>query len=385
MIKIKRVEDCCGCTACQSICAHGAISMHPDSLGFLYPVVDEAKCTNCGLCEKVCAFNDCYDKTLNLDAPILFGARHVDIKEVETSRSGAAFVALSDYVLGLGGVVYGVGYEKHFHVVHKRATTKLVRDEFKGSKYTQSDLSGIFRQVRDDLKNGYTVLFSGTPCQIAGLKSFVGKKLSENLILVDIICHGTPSPNIWRDYLAYIENLHGAKATSVDFRNKRDFGWHDHKESFVIKGETITSEWYKHAFYKHIMLRPSCGVCHFCNTKRPGDITLADFWGWEKSDSIINADDKGISLLFVNTEKGKHLLENVKNSLELIPVELKNCLQPNMQHPSYFHPKWRKFAKDYGKYGFNYVYENLDKYDIPTTGDKLKSKFKGCIKRIIGR
>ena len=228
MIQIKDKADCCGCTACASICPKDAITMEPDTLGFKYPKVDLDKCIDCGLCEKVCAFNDNYDKSLNLKEPEIYAARHKDIHEIETSRSGAAFIAISDYILENGGIVYGVGYKDHFRVAHKRATTKEERNEFKGSKYVQSDLDGIFRQVKEDLKQGNTVLFSGTPCQTAGLNSYIGKKLRENLVLVDIVCHGVPSPYIWRDYLAYIEKKYKNEVVKVDFRDKSRIGWSGH-------------------------------------------------------------------------------------------------------------------------------------------------------------
>ncbi len=232
MIQIKNKADCCGCTACASVCAHDAINMQPDTLGFLYPVVDKDKCVDCGLCEKVCAFNDHYDTSLNLPQPEAYAARHKDINEVETSRSGAAFIAISDYILENGGVVYGAGYADHFRVVHKRAATKEERDEFKGSKYVQSNLVGVFRQVRKDLKDGLTVLFSGTPCQTSGLASYIGSKLRKNLYLVDIVCHGVPGPFVWRDYLAYIEKKHGDKVCYVNFRDKQEFGWKAHRKTF---------------------------------------------------------------------------------------------------------------------------------------------------------
>ena len=201
MIQITDKSQCCGCTACASICAHDAITMQPDALGFLYPVVDKDKCVDCGLCEKVCAFNDHYDTSLNLPQPDAY-ARHKDITKLRYSRSGAAFVAFSDYILGKGGVIYGAGYKGHFVVVHKRATTREERDAFRGSKYVQSDMTGVFRNVKNDLKAGKLVLFSGTPCQTAGLKSYIGNQLSQNLILIDIICHSVPAPQIWKDYLA---------------------------------------------------------------------------------------------------------------------------------------------------------------------------------------
>ena len=148
MIKINNPADCCGCTACASVCTHNAIIMQPDALGFLYPKVDETLCIDCGLCEKVCAFNENYDKSCNLDKPQAYAARHKDMNEVETSRSGAAFIAISDYILEIGGVVYGAGYTDHFRVIHKRATSKEERNEFKGSKYVQSDMNTVFKQVK---------------------------------------------------------------------------------------------------------------------------------------------------------------------------------------------------------------------------------------------
>lgn len=355
MIQINNPADCCGCTACASICAHDAITMKPDALGFLYPEVDKKKCVDCGLCEKVCAFNDHYDTSLNLEKPLAYGARHKDMNEVETSRSGAAFIAISDYILEQGGVVYGAGYTDHFRVVHKRAITKEERDEFKGSKYVQSDMTGVFRQVKKDLRNGLTVLFSGTPCQTSGLNSYVGKRLRENLFLVDIVCHGVPSPYMWRDYLAYLEKKQGVPIVWVNFRDKQKYGWSGHHETFKFKnGDGKMS--FSYLFYKPIMFRMSCGVCHFANTKRPSDITIADFWGWEKTDSNFNADNKGCSLVLLNTEKGHELFKAIIGRMNIIPANLEDCLQPNMIHPSEIHPKREKFEKDYASKGFLYVY-----------------------------
>lgn len=239
MIKIDNPDNCCGCTACASICGQNAITMVPDPLGFLYPKVDVSKCVNCGLCEKVCEFNNKYDKSLLLSTPIAYAARHKNIDEVMRSRSGAVFAALSDYILENGGVVYGAGYKDHFKVCHKRVTNKSERDELRGSKYVQSDISGVFKMVKKDLQQGVMVLFSGTPCQLAGLKSYLGIKLRKNLYLVDIVCHGVPSPLIWKDYLSYLERKYGDTITRVDFRDKIKYGWAAHHETFVFnkKGE----------------------------------------------------------------------------------------------------------------------------------------------------
>lgn len=353
MINITELAECCGCTACASICNHDAITMEEDGLGFFYPNIDETKCVECGLCDNICSFNDDYDKSLNFLEPKAYAARHKNMEEVMKSRSGAAFIAISDYVLDkLGGVIYGAGYKDHFRVVHKRAISKEERDEFRGSKYVQSDLGGVFREIKKDLKDGLTVLFSGTPCQTSGLNRYVGVKLRKNLILIDIVCHGVPSPYIWRDYLAYLENKQKDIITVVNFRDKGKYGWKAHKESFEFRGGKMT---FTYTFYKHIMFRHSCGKCHFTNLHRPSDITLADFWGWEKTDPNINKDNKGVNLVLINTPKGLEIFNAVKNDLYTIPADLENIIQPNLQHPSAIHPDRMNFERDYIKRGFKYV------------------------------
>lgn len=380
MIKITNPVDCCGCTACASICPHDAITMQPDTLGFLYPKVDETRCINCGLCEKVCAFNNSYDKSYNLDKPIAYAARHKNIHEVETSRSGATFIALSDYILERGGVIYGAGYTDHFRVVHKRATTKEERNEFKGSKYVQSDLNTVFRQIKKDLQDGLVVLFSGTPCQTAGLNSFIGKRLRKNLILVDIVCHGVPGPNLWRDYLSFLEKKYGSAICWVNFRDKQEYGWAAHRESFKFVNGGGQKMSFTFLFYKHIMFRKSCEKCPYTNLERPSDITLADFWGWEKTDPNLNSDDKGISLVLLNTEKGKELFEKIKDRMNTTPVNIENCLQSNLRRPTKADPKRNEFETDYLRKGFKYVYykygEDGWRYKLTNLYKRIKNKIR---------
>lgn len=363
MIQITDPSKCCGCTACSSICPHDAISMIPDNLGFLYPAVDTTKCNSCGLCEKTCAFHDDYDKSNNLDQPDVYGVRHKNLEEVLMSRSGAAFVALSDMVLNNGGIIYGAGYKDHFTVCHKKASTMSERDEFRGSKYVQSDLTGVFREIREGLRNGQTILFSGTPCQTSGLSSFIGKKLRENLILIDIVCHGVPGPFIWHDYLNYLEEKHGGRIAEVNFRDKRRYGWKAHKESMLTEdGTVLTDNLFSKLFKLAIMFRHSCSNCHFCNTTRPSDITLADFWGWQKQNVDINDDDKGLSLVFVNTKKGQDLFQLAKSELCVFEAKPEAYMQPNLRHASKINSKRAQFEKDYVRYGFNYIAEHIGKY-----------------------
>ncbi len=357
MVDIKGKKECCGCTACAAICPHDAITMQPDRLGFLYPSVDKQRCVDCGLCLKVCSFSPDYDKSHNLEMPYAYGARHKDMSEVESSRSGGAFIALSDLILERGGVVYGVGYVDHFRAAHKRATTKAERDEFKGSKYVQSDLSGVFPQVKADLKAGLEVLFSGTPCQTSGLLAYVGEKLRSKLYVIDLICHGVPSPYVWRDYVAHVEQNFGKRATQVSFRDKTNRGWSAHVESFTFDNNVYYSDVYTYLFYEHIMFRQSCGNCYFTNTNRPSDMTIADFWGWQKVDAEFNRDDKGCSLLFCNSQKGVEWFDKIRNRLNVIETPMESCMQPNLEHPSLVSPNREKFEQDFEQRGFEYILE----------------------------
>ena len=377
MIRINNPADCCGCTACASICNHDAITMEPDALGFLYPKVDESKCVECGLCEKVCAFNDNYDKSLNLPKPDAYAARHKDISKLRYSRSGAAFVALSDDIIQRGGVIYGAGYEGFTRVIHKRAVSKSERDEFRGSKYVQSDLRGVFKNVKKDLQEGRIVLFSGTPCQTAALHSYIGNRYRANLYLVDIICHSVPSPAIWRDYVNYIENKYNSKIIKLEFRDK-SIGWYQtHLESFTFADGCVHKDFLlRILFNAGYGTRPSCQKCKFANIKRPSDITIGDFWGYEKVASEMNVDNKGISLVLCNTEKGQQLFSSVRSDLNSKQVPLESALQPNLQHPSSVDPEYDQFAEDYKNKGFVYIgkkYANIGyRYKLNQLLQKIK-------------
>ena len=237
-VSIKTREECCGCSACYSVCNHKAIEMVPDGMGFLYPQVDNNNCVDCGLCLKNCQFKKDYETEKKTETPIVFAFRHKDENEMAKSQSGGAFALLSDYILENGGVVYGVGYTGHFRAIHKRATTKEERDELRKSKYVQSDVSTTFIDVKNDLRAGKMVMFTGTPCQTAGLRKFIGAKLSEKLYVMDIVCHGVSAPYVWRDYLKWLEKKKNKRIINVNFRNKSLFGWKSHKETFMFEDDT---------------------------------------------------------------------------------------------------------------------------------------------------
>lgn len=380
MLKKIKPEDCSGCSACATICPKGAIIMEPDSLGFLYPRVNQSQCINCGLCEKVCSFNQNYDKSANIQYPLAFGARHKNLDEVKSSRSGAVFIALSDYILDKGGVIYGAGYMDGFTVAHKRAETKKERNEFKGSKYVQSDLNGVFRQVKKDLKEERLVLFSGTPCQTAALKSIVESNLRKNLFLVDVVCHGVASPYIWRDYLAYLEDKVGDKISYVNFRDKSIFGWCDHRETFEFQKEPGVRKAYPCGIYMTINFRKSCGKCYYTNTCRPSDVTIADFWGWEKINPNFVKDDNGVSLVLCNSIKGKQLFDMVKEYLDIFSVSIDVCIQESMKFPTKLDSRRDEFEMEYMRKGFDYVYNKYGvigwRYRLKTIRDKFINKMK---------
>ena len=333
MIQISDKRNCCGCTACASICPHKAITMTPDVMGFLYPVVDTSLCVECGLCEKVCQFHEGYDRYANYDIPIVFGCRHKDEAELVRSQSGAAAWAIMQTFLQEPGVVYGVGYESVTHIVHKRATTLEECQEFRGSKYVQSNLRGVFQQVKDDLKADHRVLFFGTGCQVSGLKSFLPLPLHDNLFVVDIVCHATPSPAFWKAYVQYMEKKYNSTITKVDFRDQT-FGWHSHEESFFFSNDKkVSSHIFRSLFYDHLIVRNSCLNCHFTNFKRVSDITLSDFWGWENHYKEWN-DNKGVSLFLVNSDKGKQMFDKCQPFLSFIESDMDKCVQPQLQHPA---------------------------------------------------
>lgn len=369
---VKDKAQCCGCTACKSICPKQAIEMVEDEHGFLYPKINQEKCINCGLCKKACFYQSGY-KVLDgyLDKIETYAIKHKDLKVRITSQSGGAFTVLSNEILRQNGIIYGVGYKNDFKVCYKRVETKEQRDELRGSKYVQSEVGDIFKQVKSDLESGKKVLFSGTPCHVAGLAKFIKNK--ENLFLVDIVCHGTPSPKIFSNYISYLEKKYNGKVEQFNFRDK-SFGWNTHIESFVINGKKIVQTIYTDLFYKHIMLREACYNCQFTNLDRSSDITIADCWGIEKNRPDIN-DNKGVSLVIVNTKKGKQLYESGISEIIQYRVDIKDYLQPQMQYPNKKDKRYEEFWHDYEVEGFAYI---IKKY----TGLSFVGRIKKSLKKI---
>lgn len=306
---------CSGCMACKTVCPQNAISMKADYKGFDYPEIDLQKCIKCNKCRDVCpALNKVKD---SLAKPKCFGFINADEKERKDSSSGGAFIRIATPIIENGGVVYGVGFNEFFDAEFARAESMIELTSLQKSKYVQAKVGDVYNKVKVDLDEGKQVLFSGCPCHVVALKRLLGKKY-ENLITIDIICHGVPSPMAWREYIRYLAMKHNSTISRVSFREKNK-GWSDSSALSISfsNGEKevdlLSKNRYFQGFMAHYYLRESCYNCSVRNMHRQSDITLADFWGIDKLDSSM-FDNKGTSLLLVHTNKGIEIVESLRDA-----------------------------------------------------------------------
>ena len=316
---IKLFEDrkeCTGCGACRFVCPKDAVRMEADEEGFAVPVVDGDKCIDCGACLRICPVRNA-EAVREKEEPRFFVARHQDPEVLFHSTSGGAFTALSDAVLARGGVVYGVDFGEDLEVCHVRTDDRAGRDRMRYSKYVQSRLDDeIYRQIGEDLKAGRDVLFTGTPCQTAAMRSVFGKQA--HLYLVDLICHGVPSPLLWKAYRETLEQENGAPVVWASFRTKEN-GWFrgQYQIYYKVKGREERLEdtrFFEMFFRSRYVLRESCHACPWSSTRRAADLTIADYWGIEKF-SEAWCDRRGVSLIMVHTPAGRELLHRSRNLL----------------------------------------------------------------------
>ncbi len=336
-------SHCCGCGACAAICPVLAITLKRNRNGFLYPTIDDKKCIGCGKCAKYCAFNA--SNTGN-QLQLSYAVKHTDETVRENSRSGGIFTSLSDLILDRDGAVYGCKLDGCTKAVHGRAATKAERDAFRGSKYIQSETHEVFAAVKQDLQNGLWVLFSGTPCQVGAVQRFCADVNSDKLLLVDIVCHGVPSPLVWADYLDYCAKSNKKKVLSVDFRDKKRFGWAAHEETVVFEDQsTVSGHIFRKLFYDHLILRKDCFSCPYRSLERVGDITIADCWGIRQHYPDFD-DDRGVSLVLVNSDKGREFFSKAKD-ISVLPVEIDKLMQPalqeNWEYPSAYDEFWKYY------------------------------------------
>lgn len=324
----KPKDLCYGCRACEQICSHKAISIYTDCEGFIYPEIDTTKCTECGLCEKICPTQDLnLNRLLNAYPSECYAAWNKNLEERLQSTSGGLFFILAKYFIEQGGIVYGVAMNSELKPEHTRINKITELQKFRGSKYVQSNTLKTFSEVKSDLKNGLKVLYSGTPCQIAGLRSFLMKDYKE-LYTIDLVCHGTPSPLIFKEHLHYLSDKYKSNVISYQFRAKKQSSWNPLVKIKLENNKEIYSkvgyDFYFHGFCKGWFNRKSCYLCEYSQAKRVGDITLSDFWGAEKSVKILKRQRKyGYNLVICNTEKGMQLYKAILNNIEYIKCDFK--------------------------------------------------------------
>lgn len=331
MAAVKKKENCYGCSACQQICPKQCIEMTEDTEGFLYPSINKEQCVDCGLCEKVCPIIQIGNTNRDNEFVTAYIAYQRDEAIRRDSSSGGIFSVLADWVIDRGGVVFGAAFDENYMVHHISVTNKRELCLLRGSKYTQSRIENTYREVRHYLEIGRIVLFSGTGCQIAGLRNYLRKEYS-NLILIDVLCHGVPTPKLWKLYLSEQEKSYASAITTVDFRSK-DTGWKNYSVQLGFANHQVYQQEHSHdayfrLFLSNICLRPSCYNCRFKEFPRGSDITLGDCWGVEKHSPEMD-DDMGTSVVIVNSEKGKVIREKIANSCIWKTLELNKILPIN--------------------------------------------------------
>lgn len=326
--EIKEKKECMGCHACSNICPKNCISMDKDKDWFWYPNVDYNKCIKCGKCIKVCPI---INKAKVDNNPKAYACINNDEEVRLKSSSGGIFSLIAEQFIDSGGVVFGAEFDDEFRVLHNYIEKINDIGKLRGSKYVQSWIGDMYSQVKHFLKQGRDVLFTGTPCQIGGLKSYLDKSY-DNLFCIDIICHGVPSPKVWDKYIDFRNKKAVSSPRRISFRMKSE-GWKRFSVSFFFKNnkeyrKKYQDDLYMNAFLKNVCLRPSCYACGFKSLHRQSDITLADFWGIQNILPEMD-DDKGTSLIFVNSDKGQKILEKIKNKMIYEEVDVNQAVVYN--------------------------------------------------------
>lgn len=417
MINIIDKNDCVGCNACVQRCPKQCINIHEDEQGFIYPTVDLNLCIQCNLCEKVCPVINQAEPREPIET---FAAKNPDDKVRMASSSGGIFYALAKKIIEDGGVVFGAKFNEQWEVVHDYTETLEGIKAFQGSKYVQSRIGDTFLQAEEFLKAGRKVMFTGTPCQIAALGLFLRKDYGEQLLRVDVVCHGVPSPLVWREYLKYITRPKGASAgkntvfsslketpviTGISFRDKR-LGWEKYgfsvrvaasqasgknsvfqsvntdKEEQELLFETLDKNIFMQGFLKNLYLRPSCYACPTKRLKSGSDITLADFWGIRGIDSEAH-DNQGVSLILVNTPKGISIFKQItkwyKNESFEKAAAINTAIISSCHQPKYYAEFWHNFAQN-DIDGIMPIVKKMRPYFISVFTKRIINKIKSIVK-----
>ena len=366
MIDIKVKSECCGCYACTNICPKQCIDMNIDNEGFWYPNVNKDLCIDCSLCEKVCpVIKDAKENDFDT---IAYACKNKTESIRLTSSSGGVFTNLCEYVIENNGVVFGVSFNENFEVEHSKATTITECEKFRGSKYVQSKIGNTYSEAKKYLNEGKIVLFSGTQCQIKGLNLYL-RKSYDNLITVDIICHGVPSPRVFDIYKNNLKKEYNSEIEKIGFRDK-DKGWKEFSYSTKFKNgkryvKTLREDIFMKGFLSDLYLRPSCYECKAKNFTNNSDISLADYWGVQNKHPEFD-DDKGVSLVLVNSKKGQYIFNKISDKIEMIESDLDYAVScnPCIVRPVKYNDKREKFFKTINESNLNDVINRYTKVSI---------------------
>lgn len=327
-MEVIEYSKCTGCMACKNVCPRSAISIKQID-GFDYPQINENMCISCNLCEVVCPVNNA--RSGNKEIKKIYACKSKNDEIRMKSSSGGIFTIIAEEIIKQEGVVFGACFDEKFNVVHDYTENSEGLEKFKGSKYVQSKIGTSFKKVREFLEKGRKILFVSTPCQVEGLYTYLRKDY-ENLITIDLICHGVPSTEVWRKYLEYKEGRSEQNLKDISFREKKNLGWRDFEMRFsYLEGEECTSHHidpYMQLYLKNIDLRESCYNCNFKKENRASDITIADFWGINEINPEFY-DEKGVSAVILNSEKGKKIFEIIKDRIDYIEEKMENILKYN--------------------------------------------------------
>lgn len=348
--------ECTGCEACRNICSNRCIIMKKDFDGCYYPSINHTYCVNCGKCRQICPVrnNNNQGEKENFSNTYVGYCKEEKIRKA--SSSGGIFPLAAEWMIAKDGWIFGAAYQNN-KVLHTLGTCRKEIEQFKGSKYVQSNIGFTYQEAETALKDGKYVLFTGLPCQIAGLKAYLGKEY-EKLYTIDLICHGVGAPLVWDKY---IETFHHKKnIIDINFRNKEQ-GW-DH-EQLVIKyankkeyRKYALEDYYTYGFNRNIFLRPSCYECKFKGTNRKSDLTIGDALGVERYAPRFR-DNKGCSLIFVHSEKGKEIFTNIESRLDYADIDAQKAIRFNQRMISSvaMNPEREMFYNDLKKYSFRYA------------------------------
>ncbi len=368
-------RKCTGCGACTSVCPESCIEMVENRRGFLCPVIDESVCNDCGLCLKKCPVQSNYQPNNLLEQPLVYAAWNRNDLIREKSSSGGIFSLFSAKILQNNGVVCGAGFDNNFELHHIIVDTEEEMNTLRGSKYLQSNTTLVFKRIKYLLKEGKSLLFVGTPCQVAGLNHYLSRPYSQ-LLTCDLVCHGVPSTKVFLKYLKEIEAKQKSKVTGVDFRNKRK-GWK--RYSIVVhfnSGKKISSVFtfnrFMKGFLQNLYLRSSCYECPYATIPRVGDITLGDFWkiGSKRPDLD---DDKGTSLILINTGKGRLLFDSISSNdcfREEVDIALSLPGNRTLTRPTFVNSRREEFFTEIDSENFHSLIRKY--YGISLVKDYVK-------------